>query len=661
VSLQERLRTLNVSLPLAPERAARLLVRVLGGPGSGNFGHQGGAGGKGNPGGSTSSSRSAAEQALVARAGTTSNVDATGFVLRDGTRVPHGSYHHKIAAGGQDKLNELLREGVIRYVPEGIHVERVPTENQARLVIDDWSEKTSRGGRGVYYVDVGDGDTLLASKVFDLSFERSVTADDLRGFVKNTLAARALGGPGSGHHGHAGRPGQQGGSSSRGDKTGASLADQLIEGREILSRAISRPQGTSVSTDEERRQDDLAAAQTNPLAHPPFVLGQDNAISGELSRYVAAYGQEFTGRGEVANHEMGRMKECYRNASLLVMSRPDLTYAEGFATSAKTGDLAFMHAWAVDAEGKVYDATWRDGTSYFGVKYQRAPYLKQLYKAKFYGVLGGKFESAQKAIQTGGAGLRDEGLKALGGPGPGFFGHTGRPGQIGGSSKAATDLGTGPMPVFDEDDEHSPEWRVLLSHDAFLDRLEEGADDDENYREMNDAVDKYVHEPDVINRALRDNPDLMDEDEHDEEDDEEDQPRRVQSLGKTARLIEDVMADAPKIRQPITVYRGLRGATVEQFTQSESVLLNGFQSTSFDPRVAASFMGEKSGGLTTGRNLNGVLLRIRAKYGLALGHAHSVDGEMEFLMPHQGTYDVRGVSRVVDGARTFSMIDLVQR
>lgn len=227
----------------------------------------------------------------------------------------------------------------------------------------------------------------------------------------------------------------------------------------------------------------------------------------------------------------------------------------------------------------------------------------------------------------------------------------------------APDLGEADLPSFDENDEHSPEWRTILKHDNFLDQLDEAEEDDQV--KMKEALDAYVHDADHLNAALRANPDLIDEDEEDNDEDEEEfgRPGRriTRSLGQIASELENAMADAPKIKEPVTVYRGLRGVSVDDLVAAPTIQLNGFQSTSFDPKVAARFMGEKVGGLVRGENLSGVLLKITAGYGLALGHAHSIDGEMEMLLPHGSTYDVLGVSRVRHGGQTFPMVHLKQR
>lgn len=45
----------------------------------------------------------------------------------------------------------------------------------------------------------------------------------------------------------------------------------------------------------------------------------------------------------------------------------ELRYFEGRATT-KSLSLPLEHAWLVDKEGRVWDATWKDGMDYFGVE-----------------------------------------------------------------------------------------------------------------------------------------------------------------------------------------------------------------------------------------------------------------------------------------------------
>jgi hypothetical protein len=232
---------------------------------------------------------------------------------------------------------------------------------------------------------------------------------DVEGIV--VTKRRDLGGPGSGNFGHAGRPGEQGGSAPA-DGGGGGGGSPKEDSQEELRRRFEDPnrrRWPEPKTDEEREQDRLATAQSNPLAKPDFVLGMDNDINGETTRYVAAYGQEFKAAPLPEGVEPGTKQECYKNASLLVMSRPDLTYVEGFAKNGEVGDhFSFMHAWAVDKDNNVIDPTWDnpEKNQYFGVKYDREKYLKYLYKAEIYGVLGSTFDNARNAIKTGGKKLR---------------------------------------------------------------------------------------------------------------------------------------------------------------------------------------------------------------------------------------------------------------
>ena len=160
--------------------------------------------------------------------------------------------------------------------------------------------------------------------------------------------------------------------------------------------------------EEFKRQDQQAAAQHNPLAHPVAVIGLPDMVPQPLAeRYVAAYGEEFKSQDKPKDVDQGPANECYRNASLVVLENPDLSYAEGFATKGTSG-LSVLHAWAVDKAGNVVDNTIPDAHEwkYFGVKYDRSKYLQYLYKAKKYGVLGSTDKNALNAIKTGGRKLR---------------------------------------------------------------------------------------------------------------------------------------------------------------------------------------------------------------------------------------------------------------
>jgi hypothetical protein len=223
---------------------------------------------------------------------------------------------------------------------------------------------------------------------------------------------RVLGGPGSGDveghefHGNQWTGGLGGGSQAARYADPYTPAERHAFADKLFTKQ-DRPSNAALDA-EAARQTERALAQQDDMAHQRFILGMDNALGNEVARYVAAYGERFPSQPLPADVEPGTPKQCYRNASLLVMERPDLTYVEGYARSPQTGGLVFMHAWAVDRAGKVIDPTWEhpEQAEYFGVKYDRAKYLKSLYKTEVYGVVGGTFQHAQKAILTGGLGMR---------------------------------------------------------------------------------------------------------------------------------------------------------------------------------------------------------------------------------------------------------------
>lgn len=155
----------------------------------------------------------------------------------------------------------------------------------------------------------------------------------------------------------------------------------------------------------------LAAKQTNAMARPDFVLGfPDDTPDYEGARdFIAAYGQPFKAQKLPAGIEKGRQNECYRNASLLVMDNEDYDFVEGYADTPGL-PFTFMHAWAVDKQGNVIDNTWEnpEKSRYFGVRYNRAKYMKSLYKAKVYGVMSATPKQIKAALANNAKDLRDE-------------------------------------------------------------------------------------------------------------------------------------------------------------------------------------------------------------------------------------------------------------
>lgn len=168
--------------------------------------------------------------------------------------------------------------------------------------------------------------------------------------------------------------------------------------------------GSSPAAPDVERNSQMAALRkaTDPVLKAIAVLGAPSPTGREEVAYVAKYGQRFESAPLPDDVAKGAFGECYRNASILVAMRENLRYAEGIATVKGMDGLSFLHAWAVDSKGRVVDPTWDhpEDNQYFGVVYDREKYLAHIQKAKYYGVLGGDFKTAQKAMNTGGAKLR---------------------------------------------------------------------------------------------------------------------------------------------------------------------------------------------------------------------------------------------------------------
>jgi len=404
---------------------------TLGGKGSGNFGHKGRpgeVGGSSSDGATGSFKRSTVPVDMMAPIGDIkADSYASGFVQL---------YH----VTDIDAAQSISKNGFDRHAKnqfQGFESARKAvygwsSRDRARLEVQRAEEMSPGSAKDFAIVqfqvpkaewnklhadeDAGPVDWKQSYEEMSAAFEGDVPPRWINAVFVDHEAFKALGGKGSGNFGHKGRPGEVGGSAD----------DGVSEPK--LSPKAQREQ-------EKLKQQELADKQTNPLAHPPVILGRPPLFG--IEDYVAAYGEEFTPAPLPEDVERGPMGQCYRNATLLVLSRPDLDldFAEGFAQSAGTGDLSFMHAWAVTKDGKVLDPTWDkpEGGKYFGVRYDRRAYLKGIEKRKYYGVIGASDKNAQKVIDTGGAKMRSK-ARDLGGPGSGNFGHAGRPGQVGGSS-----------------------------------------------------------------------------------------------------------------------------------------------------------------------------------------------------------------------------------
>lgn len=79
-------------------------------------------------------------------------------------------------------------------------------------------------------------------------------------------------------------------------------------------------------------------------------------------------------------------KECFKNAILLAVANPELTYVEGYFYR---DIIPINHAWCITADGTVVDPTVFDpeAFSYFGVPMQTDFVMGYVMKKGTYGVL----------------------------------------------------------------------------------------------------------------------------------------------------------------------------------------------------------------------------------------------------------------------------------
>lgn len=85
------------------------------------------------------------------------------------------------------------------------------------------------------------------------------------------------------------------------------------------------------------------------------------------------FGQAFEATDErPAWLKRGVAKQCYKNATQVMLNRDDVFYAEGFAIDLDM-PIPLEHAWLVDANGHVIDPTWdrAEDHLYFGVVFER--------------------------------------------------------------------------------------------------------------------------------------------------------------------------------------------------------------------------------------------------------------------------------------------------
>jgi GNAT superfamily N-acetyltransferase len=139
---------------------------------------------------------------------------------------------------------------------------------------------------------------------------------------------------------------------------------------------------------------------------PALALGGPEMIpQRDIAAYLKDHGQEWTAQKLPEGIDRGPAKECYMNATHLVMDDPaHLRYCEGYVTDPEAAGFSFMHGWAVTEDGKVIDPTLphSENCTYWGVAYPTDKYLSYIQDTKVFGVLGGTEKDARAVIARGG-------------------------------------------------------------------------------------------------------------------------------------------------------------------------------------------------------------------------------------------------------------------
>jgi hypothetical protein len=196
-------------------------------------------------------------------------------------------------------------------------------------------------------------------------------------------------------------------------------------------------------------------------------------------------------------------------------------------------------------------------------------------------------------------------------------------------------------------DESDASAAMANSHREYLEKIEEAEEyKNREFEGMNEAITEYTGAgASRWNAILRENPDAMDDDDE-PRDEDDDSPFVADVTKKWMRDFDDAIAGAPKLKDPVTVYRGISHELNAK--AGDTLTMRGFQSASMKPEIAARF------------SAGGSILKIRTKRGLYIG-GNSRGGEDEFVMGHNERFEVKRVSKGKVGGKIVRVYEVEHR
>jgi hypothetical protein len=120
-------------------------------------------------------------------------------------------------------------------------------------------------------------------------------------------------------------------------------------------------------------------------------MGEMNKSKFDL--WLAEHGRQYMIDEKTYAGRRMQMKQCFTNASRLVVHDRSLTYCEGYVS---VYGVPIHHAWVIDKNDKVRDPTLREDSKipkceYFGVAFTLEYVTKSMLINEVYGLLDGYY------------------------------------------------------------------------------------------------------------------------------------------------------------------------------------------------------------------------------------------------------------------------------